>query len=284
MKQLLAIPLLVYSLSADPLFLIECGLPTDSMFTGGVAFTMQAGAMAGKTVRSGQAFTYKIPAPDGTPQAITFTFAEPCGPGAGCSLQVTGPRQRVFSVSVNGQTMLPQLDIFAEAGLQKTKSWTFTVFPSDDMITITLTGINRTAVLSSIAITPLFQLFGQAAGYNVIQARCTRCHGNDIVPGIGPGGLDLRTRASILAGGSRGPAMYPGDPESSLIYRFISRPQFPTMTAEQAVAQTTSDDDTVGMPPFYRLPPEEIEAVRLWIAGGGYRMEPRVYGYAIPQP
>lgn len=278
MKFLLAVPLFLHSLSAAPLFLIECGLPTDSMFTGGVSFTIQTGAMAGKTVRSGQSFTYKIPAPDGTPQVITFSFAEPCGPGAGCSLPVTGPGQRVFSVAVNDQLVFPRIDIFSVAGLQSTITRSVVVMPSEELLTITLTGISRTAVLSSIGITPLFQLFGTAAGYSVIQARCTRCHGDDVVAGVGPGGLDLRTRASILAGGSRGPAMYPGDPESSLIYRFAAN----SLQGPEEI-QARQDDLTLSMPPLHRLLPEEVEQIRLWIAGGGYRMEPRVYGYAISQ-
>lgn len=155
MRLVLASTLLIRTILAAPPVLIECGSATDSMFSGGVSFTILAGPMASKTVRSGQTFTYKIPAPDGEPQAITFGVAEPCGPGAGCSLPVTGPGQRVFSVTVNGQPLLPRLDIFAEAGLQKSKAWTFTVFPSDGTITVTLAGISRTAVLSSIAVTPL---------------------------------------------------------------------------------------------------------------------------------
>ncbi len=65
------------------------------------------------------------------------------------------------------------------------------------------------------------------------------------------GGLDLRTRAAAVAGGTRGPALRPGKAAESLIY--------------QAILRNTA----LQMPPGKKaLGPGEIEAVRAWIDGG----------------
>ena len=49
----------------------------------------------------------------------------------------------------------------------------------------------------------------------VLYLRCTVCHGLRRQEG----GLDLRTRASMLKGGKSGPVMVPGHPEQSLILK-----------------------------------------------------------------
>lgn len=53
--------------------------------------------------------------------------------------------------------------------------------------------------------------------------RCTACHGAQRQEG----GLDLRTPESMLAGGTQGPAVVPGDPEASLIIRRIRAAEMP---------------------------------------------------------
>ena len=50
----------------------------------------------------------------------------------------------------------------------------------------------------------------------ILEAECLSCHGE-----AAASGLDLRTRESALRGGSRGPAIAPGRPEESLLYRML---------------------------------------------------------------
>jgi hypothetical protein len=120
------------------------------------------------------------------------------------------------------------------------------------------------------------------AALDLIRSKCARCHGNDLKPGDTHlvGNLDLRTLASMLEGGDRGPALAPGDPDSSLIYRFAVHPQFPTATAEQTLALTTANDDSLGMPPFGRLKDSQIQIIRDWIAAGA--LEP-VFRVSAPR-
>ena len=54
------------------------------------------------------------------------------------------------------------------------------------------------------------------AALAVLEAECLGCHGAAAMSG-----LDLRTRESVLQGGSRGPALVPGDAEASLLYRVL---------------------------------------------------------------
>lgn len=110
--------------------------------------------------------------------------------------------------------------------------------------------------------------FVPLAGLGVILRNCARCHGADVRPGSGPGGLDLRTREAMLAGGSRGPALVPGDPDASLIYRFASKKQWPYLSDAETIAAETSNDDALGMPPFHMLGPWKVGAIRAWIAAG----------------
>ncbi|MGV2339935.1 MAG UNVERIFIED_CONTAM: hypothetical protein LVR18_40060 [Planctomycetaceae bacterium] len=53
--------------------------------------------------------------------------------------------------------------------------------------------------------------------------RCAACHG----AARQEGGLDLRTRESLLRGGRSGPAAVPGQPDSSLILQKIVSGQMP---------------------------------------------------------
>jgi mono/diheme cytochrome c family protein len=96
----------------------------------------------------------------------------------------------------------------------------------------------------------------------VIQARCVACHGSLKKMG----GLDLRTVASRLKGGKSGPALVPGKPEESLMYKRIVNGQMPpdAMAKDLAV----------------ELPTEaETEKIRAWIAAGAPEPEP----IAIPE-
>lgn len=86
----------------------------------------------------------------------------------------------------------------------------------------------------------------------VLERSCVSCHGAERQKGD----LRLDAREHWLAGGSEGPAFVPGKPEKSSIVERISLPK---------------DHDDV-MPPDGKadyLKPEEVEAIRRWIAKGG---------------
>jgi mono/diheme cytochrome c family protein len=85
----------------------------------------------------------------------------------------------------------------------------------------------------------------------VFQARCVRCHG-----GLQKsGGLDLRTLESRLKGGKSGPALVPGKPEESLIYK--------------RMANGTMPPDKLAKDLAIELPTEaETAKIRAWIAEG----------------
>jgi mono/diheme cytochrome c family protein len=76
---------------------------------------------------------------------------------------------------------------------------------------------------------------------NLLQARCGACHG----PG-GIKGLNVTTYTSLLAGGESGPAITPGDPESSLLVQ--------TQMGQQNH--------------FGQFTPDEIDIISDWIASG----------------
>jgi len=80
----------------------------------------------------------------------------------------------------------------------------------------------------------------------VLKANCAPCHNDS----SRSGGLTITSRETILAGGNRGIAVRPGDPDKSLLF--------------QAVAQSGN----LKMPPGRKLPDEQIEIIRNWIADG----------------
>ncbi|MBM3756314.1 MAG: DUF1553 domain-containing protein [Acidobacteria bacterium] len=81
---------------------------------------------------------------------------------------------------------------------------------------------------------------------SILQNQCGSCHGAAAMAG-----LDLRTREGLLTGGSRGPAMAPGNADASLLI--------------QAVRRTGS----LQMPPGKTgLKPDEVETLARWVAGG----------------
>jgi hypothetical protein len=86
----------------------------------------------------------------------------------------------------------------------------------------------------------------------IFAEKCLACHGND--PADLKGKLDLRSRAGALKGGeSGGPAIVPGQPDKSPLYRAV-----------------TWDDDTLQMPPKEndRLTAAQVELIRRWILAG----------------
>ncbi len=80
----------------------------------------------------------------------------------------------------------------------------------------------------------------------LLASKCYACHTKTEM-----GGLRLDSRDAILKGGSRGPALVPGDPEHSLLL--------------SAVRRTRSD---FKMPPSEPLSKDEIAALEQWIASG----------------
>lgn len=130
-----------------------------------------------------------------------------------------------------------------------------------------------------------------STAWGVINQRCTRCHGNDVVPGDVHlvDGLDLRTRASAIHGGGRGPAIVPGNSAASLMYLFMSLvpSNYATMDlsgdsppSSQDVANLYALDAQIApitavlMPPFYPLQPAEIAALKNWIDLGAPDAQP----------
>ena len=73
----------------------------------------------------------------------------------------------------------------------------------------------------------------------ILHVKCLVCHGKQDTEG----GLDTRTRASLLKGGKSGPAISLGKPEESLLIRRIAdgHPS-PEMQNEYFVRPVTSDE------------------------------------------
>jgi hypothetical protein len=80
----------------------------------------------------------------------------------------------------------------------------------------------------------------------ILATRCQGCHG----PGKQKGGLRLDARASILTGGTSGPAVVPGDAKESLLVDAINY------------------GETYQMPPKSKLPDGEIATLTRWVQMG----------------
>lgn len=124
----------------------------------------------------------------------------------------------------------PQLD---DAQLRLIREWLEAGAPSDTPATATDRPLTQHDVLP------------------IVLLRCTTCHG----PRLKQGGLDLRTRASMLRGGQSGPALVPGDPDASpMIQRIESEACPPTELLLKF---------------FVKRPPDsEVETLRRWIVAG----------------
>jgi hypothetical protein len=102
-----------------------------------------------------------------------------------------------------------------------------------------------------VATAPAAPAVTQDDVYPILLRRCTVCHGRN----AREGGLDLRTRTSMLKGGKHGPAFVPGKPAESLMLKKI---------------------DSGAMPPKVRtievsvkpIPPTETDVLTRWIAAG----------------
>jgi mono/diheme cytochrome c family protein len=85
----------------------------------------------------------------------------------------------------------------------------------------------------------------QQRAFLVIRENCLACHGS-----LRNGSLDLRTREGFLKGGTRGPAIVPGKPDQSRLFRFVS------------------GHDKIQMPPAKKLDAAKIAILRTWIESG----------------
>lgn len=78
----------------------------------------------------------------------------------------------------------------------------------------------------------------------ILTQDCTRCHG-------GAGGLSVDTYAALMAGGSTGQVVVPGDPDQSLLIQRLEGTVTPTMPL---------------MAPPLTMP--EIDRIKQWILEG----------------
>jgi mono/diheme cytochrome c family protein len=100
------------------------------------------------------------------------------------------------------------------------------------------------ALLTSAAVAHAEDSLAKRA-YGILETHCVTCHGI-----AKASGLDLRTRASLLAGGTRGPAVIAFNVEKSLAIRLVAH------------------EETPSMPPGKTLAPADIDTLRRWIAAG----------------
>src|SRR5262245_52915736 len=79
---------------------------------------------------------------------------------------------------------------------------------------------NQTAMTAVLLLSPLCLVGAsqdvsvQSAAIRILKTKCEACHGASQIAG-----LDVRRRESVLKGGSRGPAIVPGNAGESLLYR-----------------------------------------------------------------
>src|SRR5437660_580966 len=81
----------------------------------------------------------------------------------------------------------------------------------------------------------------------ILRDKCIGCHS----PDKSRGGLVVSTYTSIMAGGSSGEVVKPGDPDNSRLFQLVSHKQEPFMPPKS--------------PP---IPPENVETIRNWILDG----------------
>ncbi|MBY0507160.1 MAG: PSD1 and planctomycete cytochrome C domain-containing protein [Bryobacteraceae bacterium] len=99
--------------------------------------------------------------------------------------------------------------------------------------------------LAAAVLAGCVSLWAQGDVAAVLQKNCLGCHGAAAMSG-----LDLRSREGMLKGGTRGPAVLPGQAKDSLLYALVSGAKKPAM------------------PPAGLLKPEEVAAIERWINAG----------------
>ena len=101
---------------------------------------------------------------------------------------------------------------------------------------------------AAIKLTPSEQSFFESKIRPLFIKHCHSCHSSEKTP---MGGLQLDSRKGWMAGGSRGSAIVPGQPEQSLLIQAIRY-----------------QDPELAMPPQGILSPQEIEALEQWVLLG----------------
>ncbi|MBP9226121.1 MAG: hypothetical protein KBF76_19805 [Verrucomicrobiales bacterium] len=100
-----------------------------------------------------------------------------------------------------------------------------------------------------LAITPLSGSSGESVFFEntvapILEKHCAKCHNPEKIKGE----LNLTSVPGILKGGEQGPVFAAGSPEKSHLYELVSRGEMPKEGE--------------------KLSPEQIETIRVWIAGG----------------
>ena len=113
-------------------------------------------------------------------------------------------------------------------------------------VMLTVWASARAATPSAKAAAPATAAANPEAVQALLQKSCLGCHG----VGAQLSGLDLRSRAASLKGGTRGPSLVPGHADRSLLYRMVTGERSPLM------------------PPTGKLSTEEIALLKRWIDGG----------------
>ena len=109
--------------------------------------------------------------------------------------------------------------------------------------------MKRTAAALLLAVSPLSagsSDFFESKVRPLLAAKCHSCHSDSEM-----GGLRLDSLERVLQGGTRGPAVVPGEPSSSLLLAAVRRTH-----------------DELKMPPTEVLSEPEIAVLEEWIAGG----------------
>ncbi len=114
-------------------------------------------------------------------------------------------------------------------------------------------GLKTVPVEAAVSSAPVSEIQVRA----ILQVRCVACHGGT----RREGNLDLRTVASRLKGGKSGPALVPGKPDESPMYKRIVNGTMPPERAAKLAAVELAT-------------PPEIEKIRAWIAAGAPEAAP----------
>jgi hypothetical protein len=80
----------------------------------------------------------------------------------------------------------------------------------------------------------------------ILTKRCLPCHNNQ----LNNANVSFQDRATLLKGGSRGPAIVPGEPDRSIMIDALKH------------------EGQVRMPPGLPLPKREIQILREWVKQG----------------
>ena len=87
----------------------------------------------------------------------------------------------------------------------------------------------------------------------IFRNKCLKCHNADKMKAD----LDLSTYDAAITGSGNGPVLAGGDPDESMLYKVVAHIEKPTM------------------PPKDKLPENEIELIKKWVAGAFLRKRHR---------